>query len=132
MAKKWILAKKKIREIDLSNVTSFFGPDFLKFSGLHICIYLFFLGFRKVKRIKCNFSEAFKFDACGFLDPYIDCSQSDKDLWIKSRNDTKLDKENAKMILLRAGDEFCNMVKTENDLITKYKSEIGASVIWKR
>ena len=55
-----------------------------------------------------------------------------RDLWIKSRDDTKLDKENAKMILLRAGDEFCNMAKTENDLITKYKNEIGASVIWKR
>ena len=112
------LVKRKIHSNwNISSVQNLFFP---------------YVGFRKVKRVKCAYNIAFKFDACGFLDPYTDCSESDKELWTKSKENTKLDKENAKIILLRAGDEFCNMAKTENDLITKYKTEIGASVIWKR
>ena len=40
-----------------------------------------FEGFRKVKRIPCDLSAPFGFDANGFLDPFADPSESDKDLW---------------------------------------------------
>ena len=38
------------------------------------------------------------------------------------------------MILLRAGDEFCNLAKTELDLIADYKKKLqdDKCVIWKR
>ena len=44
------------------------------------------------------------------------------------------DREMAKMILLRAGDEFCNLAKTELDLVADYKKKLQDEkcVIWKR
>ena len=45
-----------------------------------------------------------------------------------------LDVEKAKMILLRAGGEFCNLAKVELDLIADQRLKLGntGSVIWKR
>ena len=45
-----------------------------------------------------------------------------------------MDIEKAKMILLRAGGEFCNLAKVELDLIQEYKQKLGnlANPIWKR
>ena len=43
-----------------------------------------------------------------------------------------LDMENAKLIILRAGDEFCNLAKKELDLVDHYKANVSPDVIWKR
>ena len=45
-----------------------------------------------------------------------------------------MDVEKAKMILLRAGGEFCNLAKVEMDLIADQRLKLGntGSVIWKR
>ena len=45
-----------------------------------------------------------------------------------------MDVEKAKMILLRAGGEFCNLAKVELDLIADQRLKLGntGSVIWKR
>ena len=40
--------------------------------------------------------------------------------------------ENAKLIILRAGDEFCNLAKKELDLVDHYKANVSPDVIWKR
>lgn len=55
------------------------------------------------------------------------------ELWTKATN-LDLDPDTAKFILLRAGDEFCNLAKVEQDLIMEYKDKLSDAkcVIWKR
>ena len=92
-----------------------------------------FEGFRKVRRIAAGESKLFRFEAVGFLDPFLDPSEQDKVLWtMPTKKD--VDVEKAKMILLRAGGEFCNLAKVELDLIAEYKQKLGnwANPIWKR
>ena len=65
------------------------------------------------------------------MDAKTDPSQSDIDLWISPSRDD-LDKETAKLIMLRSSDEFCDMVKRELDVLSDYKAKVGDAVIWKR
>ncbi len=62
----------------------------------------------------------FSFEEVGYLDPYLDPNKVDLELWTQSGRDD-IDLETAKMILLRAGDDFCNLAKEELDLIRDYK-----------
>merc|ERR1719225_78171 len=90
-----------------------------------------FEGFRKIKRIPSGLDDPFRFEAYGFLDPYSDPSEQDRALWT-SPTKKDLDVDTAKMILLRAGGEFCNLAKTELDMVANYKKNVSGSVIWKR
>ena len=79
-----------------------------------------FEGFRKVQRIASDFTTLFAFEATGFLDPFVDPSKEDLELWTRSAGGN-IDLETAKMVLLRSGDEFCNLAKEELDKIKDYK-----------
>ena len=92
-----------------------------------------FEGFRKVRRIAAGLSKQFEFETVGFMDPFLDPTSQDKILWtIPIKKDVKV--EEAKLILLRAGGEFCNLAKIELDLMAEYKKKLGNSLnpIWKR
>ena len=40
-----------------------------------------FEGFRKVQRIRSDFQTPFAFEGAGYLDPYVDPSKADLNLW---------------------------------------------------
>ena len=82
-----------------------------------------FEGFRKVKRIPTDLNNPFGFEASGFLDPFRDPFPKDIELWKKPTKE-EVDLNDAKMILLRAGDEFCNLAKTELDMIEEHKKKV--------
>ena len=83
-----------------------------------------FEGFRKVKRVPpTDLRHQFAFEASGFLDPFKDPKPEDKELWTVPTKDVELN--DAKMILLRAGDQFCNLAKSELDKIAEHKEKVG-------
>ena len=82
-----------------------------------------FEGFRKVKRIPTDLNNPFGFEASGFLDPFTDPNAKDVELWKKPTKE-EVDLNDAKMILLRAGDEFCNLAKAELDMIEEHKKKV--------
>ena len=88
-----------------------------------------FEGFRKVKRVPTDWKHPFAFEASGFLDPFKDPNPKDLDLWTLPTKDIAV--KDAKTILLRAGDQFCNLAKEELDKIEAYKKN-GQNAIWKR
>ena len=88
-----------------------------------------FEGFRKVKRVPTDWKHPFAFESVGFLDPFKDPIPKDLELWTLPTKE--IDVKDAKTILLRAGDQFCNLAKEELDKIEEYKKK-GQHPIWKR
>ena len=98
-----------------------------------------FAGFRKIRKIRKNYQEISEFESAGFLDPFKDPSEADCSLWETSDEHLhpEITVDIAKFILKEAGDEFCNMIHDEENVIQEFlqeRSKLGKnpSVLWKR
>ena len=98
-----------------------------------------FAGFRKIKKIRKNYQELSEFESAGFLDPFKDPTESDCSLWEVSEDHLhpNVDIDIAKFILEQAGDEFCNMIHDEENVIQEFVQErrkLGknSNILWKR
>ena len=98
-----------------------------------------FAGFRKIRKTRKNYQELSEFEEAGFLDPFKDPSDADCSLWKISEEHLhpNITVDIAKFVLQEAGDEFCNMIYDEENVIKEFIQErrkVGKSpsVLWKR
>ncbi|CAO1308805.1 unnamed protein product [Diamesa serratosioi] len=88
-----------------------------------------FYHFRKLK-----YNEELELQVYGFLDPIIDPFEIDRHIWtpsIRSRNIHTMTLSQALLIIYHISDEFCELVKQENDFYNKWKNP-EKPIIWKR
>ena len=82
-----------------------------------------FYEFRKIERSNGKFKVA------GFLDPHIDPSIEDLDLWTVAERQLEVNRETADYILVFVASQFCDMAKEELKISRYHNSESNA---WKR
>ncbi|CAO1340786.1 unnamed protein product, partial [Diamesa hyperborea] len=88
-----------------------------------------FYHFRKLK-----YNVELELQVYGFLDPIIDPFEIDRHIWtpsIRSKNIHTMTVSQALLIIYHISDEFCELVRQENQFYNKWKSP-EKPIIWKR